>query len=120
MENGIRDFPSRVGEQTSKRLGTFSYLPPLDAAEVERQTEYLVRRGLTAMIEHVEPERATARYWYMWKLPLFGETDPGAIRAEVDACIRANPGHHVRLIGFEPKRQTQLVAFVVERGGATS
>jgi ribulose-bisphosphate carboxylase small chain len=119
MENGIRDFPSRVGDQASKRLGTFSYLPPLDAAAVERQTEYLVRQGLTAMIEHVEPDRATTRYWYMWKLPLFGEADPEAIRSEVDACVRANPGHHVRLIGFDPKRQTQLVAFVVERGGAT-
>ena len=120
MDNGIRDFPSRVGEPASKRLGTFSYLPPLDAAAVDGQTAYLVRRGLTPMIEHVEPERATARYWYMWKLPLFGETDPAAIRAEVDAAIAANPGHHVRLIGFDPKRQTHLVSFVVRRGGATS
>jgi ribulose-bisphosphate carboxylase small chain len=119
MENGIHDFTSRVGDQASKRLGTFSYLPPLDAAAVDRQTDYLVRRGLTAMIEHVEPGRATARYWYMWKLPLFGVTDPAVIRSEVDACIEANPGHHVRLIGFEPERQTQLVAFVVRRGGAT-
>ena len=119
MENGIRDFPSRMGDPASKRLGTFSYLPAFDAGAVDRQTAFLVRRGLTAMIEHVEPDRATARYWYMWKLPLFGEGDPEAIHAEVEACARANPGHHVRLLGFDPARQTSLVAFVVERGGAT-
>ena len=68
------------------------------------------------MIEHVEPIRATSRYWYMWKLPLFGERDPQVIRSEVEACIQANPTHHVRLIGFDPRRQTQVVAFVVSRG----
>ena len=59
---------------------------------------------------------ATSRYWYMWKLPLFGERDPQVIWSEVEACIQANPTHHVRLIGFDPRRQTQVVAFVVSRG----
>jgi ribulose-bisphosphate carboxylase small chain len=119
METNIRDYPSRLGDPASQRLGTFSYLPLFDTPAVEKQVEYLVRRALTPMVEHVEPQRATARYWYMWKLPLFGERDPEAIRAEIDACVRANPTHHVRLIGFDPRRQTQVVAFVVSRGEAT-
>ncbi|MGA2473398.1 MAG: ribulose bisphosphate carboxylase small subunit [Acidimicrobiales bacterium] len=116
METNIRDYPSRLGDAASKRLGTFSYLPRFDTPAVETQIEYLVGKDLTPMIEHVEPIRATSRYWYMWKLPLFGERDPQVIWSEVEACIQANPTHHVRLIGFDPRRQTQVVAFVVSRG----
>jgi ribulose-bisphosphate carboxylase small chain len=54
----------------------------------------------------------------MWKLPLFGERAPDAIQRELEACIQANPTHHVRLIGFDPRRQTQVVSFVVSRGAA--
>jgi ribulose-bisphosphate carboxylase small chain len=116
----ILDFPSRLGDPASQRPGTFSYLPPLEPAEIARQIDYLVRRGLEPAIEHVEPERASDRYWYLWKLPLFGERDPDAISAEVDACHVANPTDHVRLIGYDTARQTQVVAFVVYRGLPTS
>jgi ribulose-bisphosphate carboxylase small chain len=118
METNIREYPSRLGDEPSKRLGTFSYLPPFDKPAVKTQIEYLVAKDLTPMIEHVEPERATSRYWYMWKLPLFAERDPEAIQREVEACIQANPSDHVRLIGFDPRRQTQVVSFVVGRGVA--
>lgn len=118
MASDVQDFPSRVGDPGSKRPGTFSYLPAFDADEVNRQIEYLVERDLEPAIEHVEPERSSARYWYLWKLPLFGERDPGAIRAELERCHAANPTHHVRLIGYNTRRQTQLVSFVVYRGAA--
>jgi ribulose-bisphosphate carboxylase small chain len=95
--------------------GTFSYLPPFGAEEVRHQVEYLVRRGLEPAIEHAEPARATDRYWHLWKLPLFGERDPEVILAEVAACQRANPDHHVRLLGYDTSRQTEAVAFVVAR-----
>ena len=113
METSIRDFPSRLGNAASKRLGTFSYLPRFDTPALETQIEYLVAEGLTPIIEHVERYRAASRYWYMWKLPLFGEEDPEVIRSEVGVCIHANPTHYVRLIGFDPRRQTQVVALVV-------
>lgn len=98
-----------------KRLGTFSYLPALSDEEVLAQIDYLVRQGLDASIEHVEPERATAAYWYLWKLPMFGERDAAAILAEIQVCHLAHPDHHVRLIGYDKRRQTQPVAFVVVR-----
>ena len=33
----------------------------------------LVAKGWNPAIEHVEPENATGHYWYMWKIPMFGE-----------------------------------------------
>lgn len=101
--------------RAAKKLGTFSYLPPLSDAEVLAQIAYLVRQGLEASIEHVEPERASAGYWYLWKLPMFGERDVAAIFAEIQVCRLAHPEHHVRLIGYDKVRQTQPVAFVVAR-----
>jgi ribulose-bisphosphate carboxylase small chain len=109
------DARSDDGPRISQRLGTFSYLPPFSDAEVLLQIDYLVRQGLEASIEHVEPERATRGYWQMWKLPLFGERDSAAIFAEVQRCRTAHPGHHVRLIGYDKVRQTQPVSFVVVR-----
>ncbi len=104
-----------VPENAGQRLGTFSYLPPLSDEEVMAQIEYLVRQGLEAWIEHVEPARATVAYWYLWKLPMFGERDATAIFAELQICHVAHPGHHVRLIGYDKLRQTQPVSFVVAR-----
>ena len=52
----------------------------------------------------------------MWKLPFFGATDAAEVMAEVDACREANPGDHVRLIGYDRRRQTQGLAVVVHRG----
>jgi ribulose-bisphosphate carboxylase small chain len=55
-------------------------------------------------------------YWYMWKLPLFGETDVNCVLAEADACHKANPNNHVRLVGYDKLKQTQGAAMVVFRG----
>jgi ribulose-bisphosphate carboxylase small chain len=51
----------------------------------------------------------------MWKLPMFGETDVDAILAEIDACRSANPGNHVRLIGYDKFAQSQGTAMVIHR-----
>jgi hypothetical protein len=34
-----------------------------------------VKKGWNPAIEHTEPEYLMDSYWYMWKLPMFGETD---------------------------------------------
>jgi ribulose-bisphosphate carboxylase small chain len=46
-------------------------------------------------------------YWYMWKLPMFGETDVDRVLAEAEACHKANPNNHVRLIGYNNFNQSQ-------------
>ncbi len=112
----IRDYHSRLADPASRRHETFSYLPPMSAAQLRRQVAYIIERGWQPAIEHSEPEHAGHAYWYLWKLPMFGETDVEAVLAELEACRAANPGHHVRLIGYDPIAQTQGAAMVVYRG----
>jgi ribulose-bisphosphate carboxylase small chain len=69
--------------------------------------------GWTPAIEHAAAGRATGAYWSMWKLPLFGETSVERVLAEAEACRKANPGHVVRLIGYDNVRQTLGIAFAV-------
>ena len=111
-------FASRLDDQTARRFGTFSYLPPLTDEQIRAQVSFMVAQGWSCSVEHVEPARAESNYWYMWKLPLFGERSVDAILAEVDRCATANPHDHVRLVGYDALRQTQGLAFVVRRGGS--
>ncbi|ACI97689.1 ribulose bisphosphate carboxylase small subunit [Rhodospirillum centenum] len=111
----MQDYPSRLSDPGSRKLGTFSYLPPLDATQIRRQVEYIVAKGWNPALEHTEPEHAASHYWYMWKLPLFGETDVDRVLAEIEACRQANPGHHIRLIGYDNIKQSQGTSMVVHR-----
>ena len=56
-------------------MSTFSYLPAMDKDSIRKQVEYIVSQGWNPAIEHTEPENAFGHYWYMWKLPMFGETN---------------------------------------------
>ena len=114
--SNIQDYPSRIGERSSLKLGTFSYLTQMNSDRLRKQIDYLVRQNWDAALEHVEPERAGSNYWYLWKLPLFGERNTDVILDEIEACKTANPGHHIRLIGYDKLRQTQGTAMVVHRG----
>ena len=111
----VQDYRSRVSDPGSRKLGTFSYLPQMNAEQLRKQIDYLVAKGWNPAIEHTEPEHADDHYWYMWKLPLFGETDVDRILAEIEACKKANPRHHVRLIGYDNFRQTQGANMIVHR-----
>ena len=111
----VMDYPSRLSDPNSRKFGTFSYLPPLTDEEIRKQVEYIVNKGWQPMIEHTEPENAKLHYWYMWKLPMFGETDVDKILAELEECRKANPGHHIKLVGLDNIRQTQGTALVVYR-----
>jgi ribulose-bisphosphate carboxylase small chain len=112
----MQDYKSSLGDPASRRFGTFSYLPPMSAERIRAQVDYLLKSGWSPAIEHTEPQNAGGSYWYMWKLPLFGETDAGQVLAEAEACHRAHPRHHVRLVGYDNARQTQGAAMVLHRG----
>lgn len=116
MNMAIRAYGSRKGDPKSRKFGTFSYLPEMDASEIRKQVEYAVARGWNCAVEHVEPERAGERYWYMWKLPLFGESDVDAIMRELAECRNVNPDDHLRIVAYDNKRQTQGLCMVVHRG----
>lgn len=109
----IQEFHNR------RRYELFSYLPPMTPEQIRKQVLYLISQGWNASVEHVEPERSMSRYWYMWKLPMFGEQDPEVILRELDECRRAYPTHLVRLVGYDNYTQSQGIAFVVYRGAAS-
>jgi len=95
------------------KLGTFSYLPPMTPPQVRKQVEYVLARGWSPAIEHADAGRAAGSFWSMWKLPMFGEHSVERVLAEAEACRKANPGHAVRVIGYDNIRQTLGTAFTV-------
>jgi ribulose-bisphosphate carboxylase small chain len=101
--------------RTKPTMETFAFLPAMTQDEIYDQVAYVLANGWAPAIEHEHPSRAGHHYWSMWKLPFFGESDLGAVIAELDACHRAYPDHHVRLIGYDNYTQSQGAAFVVYR-----
>ncbi|AGA34628.1 Ribulose bisphosphate carboxylase small chain [Thioalkalivibrio nitratireducens DSM 14787] len=102
--------------QTAQTLETFGFLPKLSQDEVHEQIAYIIAQGWTPAIEHEHPSKAFNHYWPMWKLPFFGDTDLGHVVAELEACRRAYPDHHIRLLGYDAYAQTQGASFVVYEG----
>ncbi len=102
---------------TERKGETFSYLPPMTPEKIRKQITYLISQGWNPAVEHTEPEKSFSNYWYLWKLPFFGETSVDRILAELEACHRANPGHLVRLLGYDNFAQSQGTSFIVYRGG---
>jgi ribulose-bisphosphate carboxylase small chain len=49
----------------------------------------------------------------MWKLPLFEARAAEDVLAEIEACKAANAGSYIKLVGYDRRRQTQRVSFVV-------
>lgn len=112
----IQDYQSSLSDPRSRKFETFSYLPEMSKDDIEKQVQYLVSKGWNPAIEHTEPENAAHHYWYMWKLPMFGETDVARILSEAESCHKAHPNHHVRLIGYDNYQQSQGTAMVIYRG----
>lgn len=99
------------------RLETFSYLPPMSREQVGKQISYILARKLIPALEYTERVSVEDHYWTMWKLPLFAAVKPEDVIAEIEACKAANPGCYVRLNGYDPVRQGQVVSFVVFNPG---
>lgn len=112
----IQNYDSLIGDMDSRKYETFSYLPEMTAEETKAQVQYIVDKEWDVAIEHVEPERSGVTYWYMWKLPMFGEWNLDTIYTEIEACAKAHPTHHIKVIGYNKLRQSQGTAMVVRRG----
>ena len=112
----VIDYKSRVSDPASRKFETFSYLPAMADKDIKKQVQYLINKGWNPAIEHTEPEYVMDSYWYMWKLPMFGETDVERVLEEAAACHKANPNNHVRLIGYNNFNQSQGTAMVIYRG----
>jgi len=112
----VQDYASSLTDTASRKFETFSYLPAMNADQIRQQVDYIVKKGWNPAVEHTEPQNAFGSYWYMWKLPMFGETDVDIILAEVDACHAAHPDNHVRLVGFDNFSQSKGTEMVIYRG----
>ncbi|MGB0721724.1 MAG: ribulose bisphosphate carboxylase small subunit [Gammaproteobacteria bacterium] len=112
----MQDYKSSLADVSSRKFETFSYLPEMNDERIRAQVQNIVNKGWNPAIEHCEPENAMSNYWYMWKLPMFGETDVDTILAEAAACHAAHPNNHVRLIGFDNYAQSQGTNMVIFRG----
>jgi len=97
-------------------LETVGFLPKCTQEEIHEQIAYIIANNWTPAIEHEHPAAARNHYWTMWKLPFFGERDLGRVVAELEACSRAYPDHHIRLLGYDNYTQSQGAAFEVREG----
>merc|ERR1712146_368685 len=79
-----------------KKFECSSYLPPLSDEDVAKQIQYLLNQGWSPCIEFAAPEASESdqkvimgpgyydnRYYTMWKLPMFGCSDPQAVLNEI-------------------------------------
>ncbi len=112
----MQDYKSSLADVNSRKFETFSYLPEMSKEQIRKQVEYIVSQGWNPAVEHTEPANAFDHYWYMWKLPLFGETNVDTVLAEVEACHKAHPNNHVRLLGYNNFNQSKGCEMVVYRG----
>jgi ribulose-bisphosphate carboxylase small chain len=97
------------------RLETFSYLPTLSAGQLTEQISSILGRHLVVGIEYTTTPDPYDHYWTMWKLPLFDTDDPIAVLAELDACRQANPAAYIKINGYDPVCQGQVVSFVASQ-----
>lgn len=114
----MQDYASSLADTASRKFETFSYLPEMSADATRKQVEFIVSKGWNPAVEHTEPQNSTGSFWYMWKLPMFGETDVDTILAEVEACHAAHPENHVKLVGFDNYSQSKGTEMVIYRGKA--
>ena len=52
------------------------------------------------------------RYWVMWKLPMYGCTNPEEVLSEIRSCTRAFPECFIRVAGFDNIKQVQCSSFL--------
>ena len=97
------------------KLETFSYLPEMTPAQIESQIGAIVRQNLVVGIEYTSVPDPRDRYWSLWKLPQFDIASPDAVLAELAECRQANRHSYIKINGYDPVRQGQVVSFVVYR-----
>ena len=114
--SSMQDYKSSLSDAGSRKFETFSYLPAMTAEQTRQQIQYIVNKGWNPSIEHTEPENASGSYWYMWKLPMFGETNVDRILEELNNCHVAHPTNHVRLLGLDNYAQCAGASMVIFRG----
>jgi len=111
----------------AKKYETFGYLPQLSNDDIMKQIRFMLANNWAPALEFSDdgdvylntrmgPGYYDNRYWSLYKLPMFGCTDPSEVVREIDNCKREFPNAVIRVLGFDSQRQVQSHAFVVSRG----
>ncbi|KAJ8436643.1 hypothetical protein Cgig2_029889 [Carnegiea gigantea] len=107
-----------------KKFETLSYLPDLSPESLLGEVQYLLNKKWIPCLEfelehgfvyrenHRSPGYYDGRYWTMWKLPMFGCTDPAQVISELEEAKKAYPNGFIRIIGFDNVRQVQCISFI--------
>ncbi|KAL2934710.1 Ribulose bisphosphate carboxylase small chain 6 chloroplastic [Bienertia sinuspersici] len=121
---GFLDTPLVWPPIGKKKFETLSYLPPLSTENLLAEIQYLLNKGWVPCLEfelehgfvyrehNNSPGYYDGRYWTMWKLPMFGCTDPAQVVNELEEARKAYPRSFIRIIGFDNKRQVQCISFI--------
>merc|ERR1712216_714896 len=109
-----------------KKYETLSYLPQLTNDDIRKQIEYMIHSNWTPCLEFSDdgdiylntrmgPGYYDNRYWTMYKLPMFGCTDPSEVIREIENCKSEFRNAKVRVIGFDSIQQVQTAGFIVRK-----
>merc|ERR1712232_350710 len=130
---GVREAPLQHLAQiqayspfNNKKYETLSYLPQLSNDAIKKQIDFIIKNHWTPCLEmsddgdiyqntQMGPNYYDNRYWSLYKLPMFGCTDPGDVVREVEACKREYPNAKVRVVAFDPIKQVQTAGFIVRK-----
>merc|ERR1712113_16974 len=130
---GVREAPLHSLAQiqayspfNNKKYETLSYLPQLSNDAIKKQIDFIIKNHWTPCLEmsddgdiyqntEMGPNYYDNRYWSLYKLPMFGCTDPNEVIREIEACKREFPNAKVRVIAFDSKRQVQTAGFIVRK-----
>ncbi|KMZ64432.1 Ribulose-bisphosphate carboxylase [Zostera marina] len=110
----------------NKKFEALSYLPPLSAESIGKEVAYMVSQNWIPCLEfdeagHVRRENSRmpgyydGRYWTLWKLPMFGCSEPSMVLQEIDECKKTYPNAYIRLLAFDNKKQSQCMSFVIHK-----
>lgn len=110
----------------AKKYETLSYLPQLTNDEIKKQIDFIIKNHWTPCLEmsddgdiylntEMGPGYYDNRYWSLYKLPMFGCTDPNDVIREIEACKREYPNAKVRVVAFDSVKQVQTAGFIVRK-----
>jgi ribulose-bisphosphate carboxylase small chain len=110
----------------AKKYEALSYLPQLSNDDIMKQIRYMLANNWSPALEFSDdgdsylntrmgPGYYDNRYWSLYKLPMFGCTDPAEVVREIEACKREFPNAKIRVMAFDSNKQVQAAAFIVAK-----
>jgi len=97
--------------------GTFSFLPDLTDAQIQKQIQYAISKKWSVSVEYTDDPHPRNSFWELWGLPLFDIKDASALMYEIAACRKAKPNYYVKVNAFDNTRGVEscVLSFIVNR-----